>query len=140
VDLVMPGGSGVQVIRAIRELDDTLPVIVITGYPDSELMDQAMNYSPLFVLAKPIRMKPLLDATRSALAGRNALRLEENRSNSMFELLDDVGKADFTGKRGFYPLRSQPRYAHRTRISFAESKVKDHSCPGSFGSGSPFPC
>ncbi|HOV74976.1 MAG TPA: response regulator [Candidatus Hydrogenedentes bacterium] len=79
VDLVMPGGSGVQVIRAIRELDDTLPVIVVTGYPDSELMDQTMNYSPLFVLAKPIRMKPLLDAARSALAGRNALRLAENR-------------------------------------------------------------
>lgn len=79
VDLVMPGGSGVQVLRAIRELDDTLPVIVVTGYPDSDLMNQAMNYSPLFVLAKPVRMKPLLDAARSALAGRNALRRAENR-------------------------------------------------------------
>jgi len=72
VDLVMPGSSGVQVIRAIRERDKNLPVVVVTGYPDSELMYQAMAYSPLVVLAKPLRVKILLDTVRNALAGRHA--------------------------------------------------------------------
>lgn len=71
VDLVMPGCSGVQVIRAIRELDKTLPVIVITGYPDSDLMYQALAYSPLLVLAKPVGAKTLLDTVRNVLARRS---------------------------------------------------------------------
>lgn len=70
VDLVMPGCSGVQVIRAIREIDKTLPVVVITGYPDSDLMYQALTYSPLLVLAKPVGAKKLLDTVRSVLAGK----------------------------------------------------------------------
>jgi DNA-binding NarL/FixJ family response regulator len=70
VDLVLPGASGVEVIRAIRELDKTLPVVVVTGYPDSELMYAAMAYSPLLVLAKPVCVGTLLDTARSALAGR----------------------------------------------------------------------
>ncbi len=69
VDLVMPGAGGVQVIRALREMDEALPVVIVTGYPDSALMHQALAYSPLLVLAKPVGPKALLDTARSALAG-----------------------------------------------------------------------
>jgi len=75
VDLVMPGGSGVQVVQAIREIDEFLPVVILTGYPDSELMHQAMAYSPFLVLAKPASSKTLLDTTRGVLAGRARLSL-----------------------------------------------------------------
>lgn len=72
VDLVMPGTSGVQVIRAIHDIDETLPVVIVTGYPDSELMHQALAYSPLVILAKPVQTKALLDTARNILLGRQA--------------------------------------------------------------------
>ena len=70
LDLKLPGASGVDVIREIRARNKALPVVIITGYPDSDLMHQAMAYSPLLVLAKPFDANTLLTTVRSALAAR----------------------------------------------------------------------
>ena len=67
LDLKMPGMNGPAVLKEIRADYGSLPVIVITGYPDSELMHEALKYSPLMVLAKPIGLHPLLAAMRLAL-------------------------------------------------------------------------
>ncbi len=69
LDLKMPNGSGVDVIREARGTNGDLPVIVITGYPNSDLMHQALQYSPLLVMAKPVDPDALLDAVRKALRG-----------------------------------------------------------------------
>lgn len=53
LDLKMPGLSGVETLRRIRQIDDKLPVVIITGYPDSELMDKALELGPLGVIKKP---------------------------------------------------------------------------------------
>lgn len=53
LDLKMPGLSGVETLRRIRQIDDRLPVVIITGYPDSELMNQALELGPLGVIKKP---------------------------------------------------------------------------------------
>lgn len=74
VDLKLPGGSGADVIREIRAKNGMLPVIVITGYPDSDLMHQAMAYSPLVVLAKPVDPDRLLTTVQSALAGHRTAK------------------------------------------------------------------
>lgn len=70
VDLSLPVSNGVEVIRAIREVDAHLPVIVLTGYPDGDLMNAALAYSPLTVLAKPVRLDALRTAVRGALRSR----------------------------------------------------------------------
>lgn len=53
LDVKMPGLSGVETLRRIRQMDDRLPVVLITGYPDSELMDRALELGPLGVIKKP---------------------------------------------------------------------------------------
>lgn len=53
LDLKMPGLNGVETLRSIRQTNDRLPVVIITGYPDSELMDQALQLGPLGVIKKP---------------------------------------------------------------------------------------
>jgi DNA-binding response OmpR family regulator len=37
LDLVMPGVDGVETFRRLRALDASLPVIIVTGFPDSRL-------------------------------------------------------------------------------------------------------
>ncbi len=69
LDLKMPHGSGVDVIREVRTRDSELPVIIITGYPDSELLHQALDHSPLLVMAKPVDPEKILKAVSQALAG-----------------------------------------------------------------------
>ncbi len=69
LDLMLPGASGVDVIRVLRSRKEDLPVVIVTGHPHGELMEQALVYSPLMVLAKPVESKNLLKAVQMGLHG-----------------------------------------------------------------------
>ena len=70
LDLVMPNMNGATVLGEIRKRYGDLPVIIYTGYPDSELMVQALEHGPILMLAKPVVKADLLKAIRTALATR----------------------------------------------------------------------
>ena len=65
LDLLMPEIDGSELFRRIREMDEHVPVAVITGYPDSELMSRAMEQGPLLVMKKPFGSDDILKAVRS---------------------------------------------------------------------------
>ena len=69
LDLKMPEMNGPQFLRRLMETGRRLPVIVITGYPDSDLMMEAMSYAPITLLAKPIDRALLMQAVRTAING-----------------------------------------------------------------------
>lgn len=54
LDLVMPGMSGVDTFRALQALLPDLPVIIVTGYPDSALVSRALEVGPFTMINKPI--------------------------------------------------------------------------------------
>ena len=74
LDLKMPGMGGVEFLRRFREGHAETPVVVVTGYPDSDLMARAMSYGPVTLLAKPVEREPLLRSVRIALRGSLAGR------------------------------------------------------------------
>ncbi|MET0308434.1 MAG: response regulator [Sphingomonas sp.] len=59
VDFAMPGMSGADVARLVREEDATLPVIVVTGYAESETLDSIAG-PQVSVLRKPFESHQLL--------------------------------------------------------------------------------
>ncbi len=70
LDLTMNGMDGPTTLREIRSRWRDLPVIVLTGYPDSVLMQQALKFSPLILLAKPADPEKILIAVNHALGLR----------------------------------------------------------------------
>jgi excisionase family DNA binding protein len=62
LDLKMPGMDGAELLRQIKIAKPKLPVIIITGYRDSDLMMNALTYGPLGVVGKPFRGSDILDA------------------------------------------------------------------------------
>ena len=42
-----------------KHIDPDLNVIVITGYPDSEMLDRILQISPVTVLKKPLKIEQL---------------------------------------------------------------------------------
>ncbi len=65
MDLHMPTGmNGPATIGEIRRLHGQVPVIVVTGYPDSDLMNEALAYGPIGLLSKPFEFAQLLAAVR----------------------------------------------------------------------------
>ena len=54
LDLVMLELPGPEVFKRIRQIDKEVPIAVITGYPDSNLMQRAMEQGPFMIIKKPI--------------------------------------------------------------------------------------
>ena len=62
LDLKVPIMDGAELFRQIRKFKPDLPVTIITGYPDSELMMKALKHGPLGVIYKPFRSSDILSA------------------------------------------------------------------------------
>ncbi len=67
LDLMMPGMDGVETFRQIRVTKPELPVTIITGYPDSDLMMNALTYGPLGVMKKTFSSSDILTAVKNYL-------------------------------------------------------------------------
>jgi two-component system response regulator FixJ len=67
-DVRMPGMSGIDLLKRLRELKSTIPVIVITGHGDVPLAVEAMKFGASDFLEKPFDDNLLLSAVRTALA------------------------------------------------------------------------
>ena len=67
LDLMMPDINGAQFLEELRKTHPEMPVAIVTGYPDSELMQQAMQYAPVMVLPKPVDQVLLERTVRVAL-------------------------------------------------------------------------
>jgi two-component system, LuxR family, response regulator FixJ len=66
-DVRMPTLSGVELLRRLRELKLSIPVIVITGHGDVRLAVEAMKIGAIDFLEKPFDDEVLLTSVRSAL-------------------------------------------------------------------------
>ena len=72
LDIKMPGMSGLEVLQRIRAQHPALPVIVITGFLDQEVAQQALQRGAFDLLSKPIDLARLERCVALALAGPSA--------------------------------------------------------------------
>jgi two-component system, LuxR family, response regulator FixJ len=96
-DVRMPGMSGVELLRRLKELKISVPVIVITGHGDVALAVEAMKAGAVDFLEKPFDDDVLLASVQSALkrqdgeSKRHTERLEiEGRLASLSNRERDV--------------------------------------------------
>ena len=64
LDLKMAGLDGPSTLKEIRMNWGLIPVIVYTGYPNGDLMGQAMEFSPFTLLAKACPPKRFVETVR----------------------------------------------------------------------------
>jgi len=66
-DLVMPGLSGLELLRRVREHDHGLPVVVVTGQGTDENLARAVELGATAVIVKPFTHAELRAAVAAAL-------------------------------------------------------------------------
>jgi CheY-like chemotaxis protein len=66
-DLRMPGMDGLQIVRKLRQTHPKMPVIVITGYPSQDTLQEAASLGVTEYLTKPVAPEVLTQATTQAL-------------------------------------------------------------------------
>ena len=74
LDLQLPDAPGDQVYKTAKQIDPDLNVIVITGYPDSEMLDRILQISPVTVLKKPLKIEQLNQTVK--ILGHSIARAE----------------------------------------------------------------
>ncbi len=62
LDLCLPDIDGAETLRQIREINPNIPVFVITGHPNPEIMKRATRYGISGVLEKPFNMADIVEA------------------------------------------------------------------------------
>ena len=82
LDLQLPDAPGDQVYKTAKQIDPDLNVIVITGYPDSEILDRILQVSPVTVLKKPLKVEQL-NQTVNILGHSGPIRVLEQQSSRL---------------------------------------------------------
>lgn len=74
LDLMMPDVSGLEVLRYMRRdpLLDNIPVVVISGRPMPEEMEDDLKTSATVYVMKPIGVEALMKAIHTAVEKSNA--------------------------------------------------------------------
>jgi len=67
LDLTMPGLSGEETLRQLRALAPTVPVVIMSGYSEGEIMARCANLGVSGYLAKPFEVSDLVTRLRPHL-------------------------------------------------------------------------
>lgn len=62
LDLHLPGMDGPEVFANARVTCPDLPVVVVTGYAEPQMLDQMLSHGPIMIMKKPLRAKDLRHA------------------------------------------------------------------------------
>ena len=104
VDLRMPEIGGLDVLRAIREIDPQCQAVLMTGYASVDTAVEAIKLGAMDYLSKPLdfgRLGQLLAAVRDEIDRRRAVSLLADRGS------DVAKRLEFCGMIGRGPLMQE---------------------------------
>lgn len=90
VDIRMPGMSGIEVLRQLKQLDPNVEVIILTAYESIETARDALRLGACDYLSKPFRVDLLREAVATALGRRAVARKTTSYDQRLAELQDQI--------------------------------------------------
>lgn len=92
-DISMPNLNGVELAKEIHLVDNTIPVIIMTGYPSMDHAIETLKNGVVDFLTKPIKMDQLLHTLHRVMRERslfidNILLKEEAKKNEKLRLVN----------------------------------------------------
>jgi two-component system response regulator PilR (NtrC family) len=95
LDVMLPGISGIDTLRAMRISNPELPVIVITAFSSIDGAIEAMKYGAFHYIPKPFKNEEVILTVNKALEQR---RLSHENERLKAELSDKFSYANIIGK------------------------------------------
>ena len=95
LDMMLPGMSGMETLRSIKESHKTLPVIIITAYSSIDGAIEAMKQGAYHYIPKPFKNEEVILTVNKALEQR---KLSSENERLKRELSDKYSYANIIGK------------------------------------------
>jgi EAL domain-containing protein (putative c-di-GMP-specific phosphodiesterase class I) len=123
-DLTMPGMSGIELLRSVREHDLDVPFVLMTGGPEIDSAVRAMEYGALRYLIKPVAANELEEVVARAVRLHQMAKIKrealEAYSLDGKALGDRAGlEARFARAMGTLWIAYQPIVSWSRRSTFA---------------------
>lgn len=76
MDIKMPGQSGIEVLREIKQIDPKILVIIMTAYGTTETAIEAMKYGAFDYIVKPFPIPQMKQLVEKAISLRKLMKQE----------------------------------------------------------------
>jgi DNA-binding NtrC family response regulator len=83
IDYTLPGGTGLDLLRQLKEIQADVPVIVLTGHGTIDLAVQAMKEGAEQFFTKPVELATLLVVLQRALDNRRLRHVSRSRARAV---------------------------------------------------------
>jgi two-component system sensor histidine kinase/response regulator len=111
VDLKLPGMSGIDILREIKDFDPNIVSVMITAYASIESAVEAVKLGAYDYLPKPFTLDQLLTVTKRGLERRRlileseALRQEKEKMKELFiSMVSHQLRSPLTAVQGYFDL------------------------------------
>lgn len=90
MDVRMPGISGMDLHRLLRERDPDIPVIIVTGHADVPMAIRAMKEGAFDFIEKPYNDQHMLERVQAAIAHHQDLWREREEAEGLRQRFDEL--------------------------------------------------
>lgn len=84
-DLLMPGGTGLDLLREIEQRDPQVPVIIVTADHSVQAAAAAVREHAFDYLTKPVKRERLLDTVGRAVKARRQTQIQQHEQERLRE-------------------------------------------------------
>jgi two-component system, OmpR family, response regulator len=110
LDVMLPGISGIELLRRIRANDVTTPVILLTAKSSVEDKVSGLDLGANDYITKPFQIEELLARIRAALRMKPSLTQEQDEASTTLQLADlSLDEKTREVKRGNESIELTPR-------------------------------
>lgn len=124
LDVKMPDISGIELQKELALINNTIPIIFITGHGDMPMGVQAMKDGAVNFLSKPFDDEQLLDSIHEALLRDISSRKKQREQNQIKQKIDTLTPREYEVLRCLITGMLNKQIAYKLNIS--ERTVKAH--------------
>ena len=75
-DISMPSMNGIELLKVVRSRDGDVPVVLVTGKPETASAIDAVHYGALRYLVKPVKPRELRQAVAEAIEAHEMAKVK----------------------------------------------------------------